>query len=99
MLKLTPKIRGDGNLDPTRSQCKRPTRRNLEKALEAVRRLPPDSQDEIALVMLTLSGNEGEPEEVAAAHLPAILEGLAQAKRREFAADAEIEAAFRRFER
>jgi hypothetical protein len=71
----------------------------LEKALEAVRRLPPDSQDEIALAMLTLSGNEGEPEEVAAAHLPAILEGLAQAKRREFAADAEIEAAFRRFGR
>ena len=70
----------------------------LEKALEAVRRLPPDSQDEIALAMLTLSGNEGEPEEVAAALLPAILEGLAQAKRREFAADAEIEAAFRRFE-
>lgn len=58
-----------------------------------------DSQDEIALAMLTLSGNGGEPEEVAAAHLPAILEGLAQAKRREFAADAEIEAAFRRVER
>jgi hypothetical protein len=71
----------------------------LEKALEAVRRLPPDSQDEIALAMLTLSGNDGEPEDIAAAHLPAVLEGLAQAKRREFAADAEIEAAFRRFER
>ncbi len=71
----------------------------LEKALEAVRRLPPDSQDEIALAMLTLSGNDGEPEDIAAAHLPAVLEGLAQAKRREFAADAEIEAAFRRSER
>jgi hypothetical protein len=71
----------------------------LEKALEAVRRLPPDSQDEIALAMLTLSGNDGEPEDIAAAHSPAVLEGLAQAKRREFAADAEIEAAFRRFER
>ena len=71
----------------------------LEKALEAVRRLPPDSQDEIALAMLTLSGNEGEAEEVDAAHLPAVLEGLAQAKRREFANDSEIEAALRRFER
>jgi hypothetical protein len=71
----------------------------LEKALEAVRRLPADSQDEIALAMLTLSGNDGEPEEIDAAHLPAILEGLAQAKRRAFASDAEIEAAFRRFER
>ena len=71
----------------------------LEKALEAVRRLPPDRQNEIALAMVAPIGNEGEPEEVAAANLPAILEGLAQAKRREFAADAEIEAAFRRFER
>jgi hypothetical protein len=70
----------------------------LEKALEAVRRLPPDSQDHIALAMLTLTGNEGEPEEIDAAHLPAVLEGLAQARRRQFATDAEIEAAFRRFE-
>jgi hypothetical protein len=66
----------------------------LEKALEAVRRLPPDDQDEIARAMLTLTGNEGEPEEIEPAHLPAVLEGLAQAKRREFATDAEVEAAF-----
>jgi len=32
------------------------------------------------------------------AHLHAVLEGLAQAKRRQFATDAEVEAAFRRFE-
>ena len=66
----------------------------LEKALEAVRRLPPET----ALAMLTLSGHEGEPEEIDPAHLPAVLEGLAQAKRRQFATDAEVEAAFRRFE-
>jgi hypothetical protein len=48
--------------------------------------------------MLTLSGHEGEPEEIDAVHLPAVLEGLAQAKRRQFATDAEVEAAFRRFE-
>ncbi len=71
----------------------------LEKALEAVRRLPPDSQDEIALAMLSLSGNDGEPEDIDPVHLPAVLEGVAQAKRRQFATDAEIEAAFRRFER
>ena len=39
----------------------------LEKALEAVRRLPPDSQDQIALAMLSLSGKECEPEEVCRA--------------------------------
>ena len=70
----------------------------LEKALEAVRRLPPDSQDEIALAMLTLTGSESELEEIDPAHLPAVLEGLAQAKRRQFATDEEVEAAFRRFE-
>ena len=71
----------------------------LEKALEVVRRLPPDSQDEIARAILMLSGNEDEPEEVDPAHLPALLAGLAQAERREFASDEDIEAAFRRFEK
>jgi hypothetical protein len=71
----------------------------LEQALEAVRRLPSASQDEIARAMLTLAGNEGEPEPIDPAHLSAVLEGLAQAKRRQFASDDEVEAAFRRFER
>ena len=70
----------------------------LEKALEAVRLLSPDDQDQIALAMLTLTGKQGEPEEVDPAHLVAVLEGLAQAKRRQFATAAEVEAAFRRFE-
>jgi DNA-binding TFAR19-related protein (PDSD5 family) len=71
----------------------------LEKALEAVRRLPPDGQDHIARAMLSLSANGGEPEKIDPADLPAVLEGLAEARRREFATDAEVEAAFRRFER
>jgi hypothetical protein len=71
----------------------------LQQALEAVSRLSPDSQDEIARVMLHLAGNDNEPEDIDAADLPAVLEGLAQADRREFAADAEIEAALRRFDR
>jgi hypothetical protein len=71
----------------------------LEKALEAVRRLPPRSQDEIAQAMLTLAGDEEEPEAIDPTHLPAVLEGLAQANRRQFAADEEVEAAFRRFDR
>ena len=41
--------------------------------------------------------NASAPEEIEPAHLPAALEGLAQAKRKEFATDAEVEAAFRRF--
>lgn len=40
-----------------------------------------------------------EPEDIDPAHLTDVLEGLAQARRREFATAAEIEAAFRRFDR
>lgn len=71
----------------------------LEKALQAVRLLPPENQDEIARAMLNLAGQSSEPEEIDPAHLTDVLEGLAQAKRREFASDAEVEAAFRRFDR
>ena len=70
----------------------------LQKALETVRHLPADSQDEIARAMLTLAGSEDEPEEIDPAHLSDVLESLAQAKRREFATDAEVEVAFRRFD-
>jgi hypothetical protein len=73
--------------------------RLLEQALAAVSRLAPESQDEIARAMLRLAANDGEPEEIGAAHLPAVLEGLAQARRQEFASEAEVEAAFRRFDR
>jgi len=69
----------------------------LEEALEAVRRLPPESQDEIARAMRHLAG-EGAPEPVPPARLAAVFEGLAQAKRGEFVGDREVEAAFRRFD-
>jgi predicted transcriptional regulator len=72
----------------------------LEKALEAVRRLSPEEQDEIARTLLQLVGDDaGGPEAVATEHLAAVLEGLAQAQRGDFASDAEVEAAFRRFDR
>ena len=65
----------------------------LEKAVEAV------PQNEIARAMLALAGDEGPPEDIDPAHVAAVLEGLAQAKRREFATDEEVEAAFRHFDR
>jgi hypothetical protein len=71
----------------------------LERALEAVRKLPADSQDEIARAMLNLAGNDGEPEVVSPDDLPAVMEGLAQARRGEFATDGEVEAALCRFDR
>ncbi|HUO89244.1 MAG TPA: hypothetical protein VMU08_08715 [Rhizomicrobium sp.] len=69
----------------------------LEKAVETVRKLSSDSQDEIARAMLELA-DESEPEDMDPADLPAVLEGLAQAKRGEYASAADVEAAFRRFE-
>ncbi|MBV8564939.1 MAG: hypothetical protein JO273_05740 [Methylobacteriaceae bacterium] len=71
----------------------------LEQAVEIVRRLPPDSQDEIARAMLTLASDEGEVEDIDPAHLPDVLESLAQARRRQFATDQEIESAFKLFDR
>jgi hypothetical protein len=71
----------------------------LEEALEAVRRLPPEKQDNVARAMLHLAEDDGEPEEVDAAHLGAVLEGLSQVRRRELASDADVEVAFRRFDR
>lgn len=70
----------------------------LDQALEAVRRLPSDAQDEIARAMLELAAGEAEPEDIDPEHLSAVLKGLAQARRGEFASDAEVEAALRRFD-
>lgn len=69
----------------------------LEQAIEAVRLLPNNGQDEIALAMLRLASGDGEPEPIDPVHLQAVLEGLAEARGGRFATDAEIEAAFRRF--
>jgi DNA-binding TFAR19-related protein (PDSD5 family) len=71
----------------------------LEKALEAVRILPDESQDEIARAMLYLAQTNSEPEKIDPDDLPDVLESLAQAKRREFATDEEVRAVFRRFVR
>ena len=70
----------------------------LDEAFQAVRQLPDDSQDEIARAMLQLANQEGEPEPVDQEHLAAVLQGLAQARAGKFATDAEVEAAFRRFD-
>lgn len=71
----------------------------LDKALERVRRLPSENQDEIARAMMQLAGNDGEPEIIDAAHLSAVLESLGQRGRGEYAKEEEVEAAFRRFDR
>jgi chemotaxis protein CheY-P-specific phosphatase CheC len=70
----------------------------LDKALKAVRRLPSASQDEIAHAMLELA-NDAEPGEIDPAHLSAVLEALEQVKAGNYASAADVEAAFRRFDK
>ena len=70
----------------------------LQKALETVRKLPPEDQDEIARAMLALASEESDAETIDPTHLADVLESLAQARRREFATDSEVEEAFRRFD-
>jgi hypothetical protein len=69
-----------------------------EQAIEATGRLPADPQDDIARPILHLAGSKVEVEPIDPVHLAAVLEGLAQAQRREFATDGEVEAASRRFD-
>jgi DNA-binding TFAR19-related protein (PDSD5 family) len=71
----------------------------IDKALAAVRALPPESQDEIARTMLALAGAEAVPEPISEEDLVAVLEGLAQADRGEFANEEEVAAAFRAFKK
>lgn len=68
----------------------------LERALETVRQLDPEAQDHIARLILHCADAE-EPEEIDPDHLPDVLKGLAQARRREFAPDEEVAAIFARF--
>jgi predicted transcriptional regulator len=70
----------------------------VEQAFEAVRRLSPERSEELARYILQLAVDDSEPEEIDPAHLPAVLEGLAQAKRGEFATEDEIAAAFASFD-
>jgi hypothetical protein len=54
----------------------------LDQALEAVHKLPPRAQDEVAEVMIALAASDGEPEPIDATHLPAVLRGLDRAAAR-----------------
>ena len=57
----------------------------IEEAIEALRKLPPRRQHELAGYILNLAPNHREPEPVDPADLPFVMEGLDQANRRQFA--------------
>ena len=69
----------------------------LKKAISSVRGLTSQEQDEVARMILAMTDQEAA-EPIVDAHLDGVLEGLEQAKRREFASDEELAAVLRRFD-
>ena len=69
----------------------------LEKAIAQARALPPDEQDALAAVLLTMSDEGVGIEPLDDEARVAIRQGLEQARRGEFASDDEIEALWKRF--
>jgi hypothetical protein len=62
----------------------------LDRAMEAARRLPPETQDEIARLVLQLAGGEGARIALTAEERAAIAESRAAAARGEFATEREV---------
>jgi len=67
----------------------------IDDAIDALRKLPPKRQAELAGYICQIA--QAEPEDIDPAHLSAVLEGLEQANRGEFASPEQVAAAFRRF--
>ncbi len=66
----------------------------LEQAVEAARRLPPESQDEIARVVLQLAGDDELAVALTDDERAALARSKDAAQRGEFASDQEVRAAW-----
>jgi hypothetical protein len=64
----------------------------FDQAIEAVRSLPPDAQDDIARIILQLAGNDAEPVTLSTDERAAIARSKAAAERGEFATDEQVRA-------
>jgi hypothetical protein len=67
----------------------------IDQAIDALRHASPQRQSEIADYIIQLASDE--PEAIDPSALPAVLEGMEQAKRRQFVTDEQVAAAFARF--
>ena len=63
----------------------------LENAIEQINDLPPERQAYAALVLKQIAADDGTPFEVPTEHRAAVLEGLAQVERGEFASEEDVE--------
>jgi hypothetical protein len=64
----------------------------FEQAIEAVRHLPPEMQDELGRMLLQLAGNDQPPYQLSAEEAASLSESLAQADQGEFATDEQVRA-------
>jgi hypothetical protein len=64
----------------------------LEQAVETVRGLPPEMQDDLARVLLQLAGEDQPAVQLSAEEAASLGESLAQADRGEFATDEQVRA-------
>jgi hypothetical protein len=64
----------------------------LERAVETVRGLPPEMQDELARMLLQLAGQDQPVFQLSAEEEASFNESLAQAERGEFATDEQVRA-------
>jgi hypothetical protein len=64
----------------------------LEQAVETVRGLPPEMQDDLALILLQLAGEDQPVLQLSTEEEASFNESLAQADRGEFATDDQVRA-------
>jgi len=70
----------------------------LEQAVETVRGLPPEVQDDLARILLQLAGKDQPVLPLSAADEASLAESLAQADRGEFATDEQVRAIWGKYD-
>jgi hypothetical protein len=68
----------------------------LDKAVEAVRAMPPSTQDDLARLLLRIAGDDEPVIELTDEEMAALDESAAQAARGEFATDEQVRAVWAR---
>jgi hypothetical protein len=69
----------------------------LEQAVETVRGLPPEVQDDLARILLQLAGKDQPVIQLSAAEEASLQESLAQADRGQFATDEQVRAIWAKY--
>jgi len=70
----------------------------LEQAVEVVRDLPPEVQDDLARILLQLAGKDQPVVKLSAAEEASLAESLTQADRGEFATDEQVRAIWAKYD-